>query len=597
MAIGDQTSQIQWWALPQQQMWLPSGVTQRQLTDYQRGLTQNMTPAMQDRISNFINQQRSTVPATSVTGTQNTPFLPVADQFNALTNQFQGAMPWVVNQIRALQNEYGTAMNAMDVIPNLYSGFESAMDPLYQNFMDINRNVGGSVVNQLLANRDNFMGQYWPQGEQRKRLDEYYMNLGNYLSSAAADDLAMLEAQGVQSWASLWAQRASRSQAMQQNLQRFVEAKQREVVDYDNLYKTLNQYEQEFIKQYADSNDKFIIDAYRNLINYKNAIGQNLLNAQQELLIAWWVWWWAWWVWWTGGAWAGTWTGTWTGTETGTGTGTGATTWTWTWTWTGTWTTTPTSPITSVRRLTPQEEMALNSPFLGDTLPLWTTTQRATQPAGSTQPVWVAVRQPNIDQRMLAPVSEATPTRPTIVPTPRQMTEYAQGRTANMSTALIRSIQYYRANPQEYANLNQWPQSSATPQQLSQLNAINTMNAWLASGGVAPLTPQQLMNLNSPLSTSANQALTAQAIQNAARQNPPVSEAVPTRPTIIPTQRQMQDYARWLTGGMSNALIRAIQYYRANPTQYPMLAQGSTTNPTISRLTPQQEMNLLRPMA
>jgi intein-encoded DNA endonuclease-like protein len=73
---------------------------------------------------------------------------------------------------------------------------------------------------------------------------------------------------------------------MQQNLQRFVEAKQREVVDYDNLYKTLNQYEQEFIKQYADSNDKFIIDAYRNLINYKNAIGQNLLNAQQELLIA-----------------------------------------------------------------------------------------------------------------------------------------------------------------------------------------------------------------------------------------------------------------------------------------------------------------------
>jgi hypothetical protein len=66
----------------------------------------------------------------------------------------------VVNQIRALQNEYGTAMNAMDVIPNLYSGFESAMDPLYQNFMGINRNVGGSVVNQLLANRDNFMGQY-----------------------------------------------------------------------------------------------------------------------------------------------------------------------------------------------------------------------------------------------------------------------------------------------------------------------------------------------------------------------------------------------------------------------------------------------------
>jgi hypothetical protein len=34
------------------------------------------------------------------------------------------------------------------------------------------------------------------------------MNLGNYLSSAAADDLAMMEAQGVQSGASFGAQRA-----------------------------------------------------------------------------------------------------------------------------------------------------------------------------------------------------------------------------------------------------------------------------------------------------------------------------------------------------------------------------------------------------
>lgn len=72
---------------------------------------------------------------------------------------------------------------------------------------------------------------------------------------------------------------------MRDQLERFTEAKQREVQDYDNLYKTLNDYEAQFVQAYADSNDRFIVDAYRNLVNYKNTIGQNLLNAQQELLV------------------------------------------------------------------------------------------------------------------------------------------------------------------------------------------------------------------------------------------------------------------------------------------------------------------------
>jgi hypothetical protein len=86
-----------------------------------------------------------------------------------------------------------------------------------------------------------------------------------------------------------------------------------------------------------------------------------------------------------------------------------------------------------------------------------------------------------------------------------------------MSTALIKAIQYYRANPQQYATAYQ---STATPRQVTQAN-VNAVQPLIQAGAntglirptavtpmnvsparqqtfVQPLTPQQQMNLLSP---------------------------------------------------------------------------------------------------
>jgi hypothetical protein len=51
-----------------------------------------------------------------------------------------------------------------------------------------------------------------------------------------------------------------------------VQYKKQEVTDYDNIYKTLNDYLSNYIKMYGDSKDARVKDTYAKILDWKNQL-------------------------------------------------------------------------------------------------------------------------------------------------------------------------------------------------------------------------------------------------------------------------------------------------------------------------------------
>lgn len=62
-----------------------------------------------------------------------------------------------------------------------------------------------------------------------------------------------------------------------------MKAQQQEIKDYESLYKTVNDYLNEFVKVYGDTKDKYTIDTYKQLLDFKNQLGTALVNANVAL--------------------------------------------------------------------------------------------------------------------------------------------------------------------------------------------------------------------------------------------------------------------------------------------------------------------------
>lgn len=60
-------------------------------------------------------------------------------------------------------------------------------------------------------------------------------------------------------------------------------AQQQEIKDYESMYKTVNDYLNQFVKVYGETNDKYLIDTYKQLLDFKNQLGTALVNANVTL--------------------------------------------------------------------------------------------------------------------------------------------------------------------------------------------------------------------------------------------------------------------------------------------------------------------------
>ncbi len=203
----------------------------------------------------------------------------LADNFN--TNYARN--PWVANRFQAVLNDYWQASKSQNQILDFFNQYEKAIDPYLNNYADANQKIWEDIVWKLNGLKDQFTSQYWPEGEQRKRMSDYYSSVADVLANEQVNTANEIDAQARQSWASLWATRNARNQALQNNLKLATEYKSKEVADYDNLYKTLNEYLKWYIEAYGNSQDKYVKDTYAKLLEFKNGLWSALLQTQAQL--------------------------------------------------------------------------------------------------------------------------------------------------------------------------------------------------------------------------------------------------------------------------------------------------------------------------
>lgn len=202
----------------------------------------------------------------------------IADKYN----MFAATNPSVANKFTAVANDYGQISDSQNQVLDFFRNYESAMNPYLNNYIDANSRISQDILWQLNTNKDTFMSQYWPEWEQRKRMQDYYNSIADVLASEQSATANEIDAQARQAGASLWATRAARNKALGTNLKLATDYKAKEVADYDNLYKTVNAYLSEFTKLYWWTQDAYVKDTYAKLLEFKNGLASALTNAQAQ---------------------------------------------------------------------------------------------------------------------------------------------------------------------------------------------------------------------------------------------------------------------------------------------------------------------------
>ena len=198
--------------------------------------------------------------------------------YDTYINQFS-SNPVMSNALKEQYNWYDQFSNTARNISNIYDNFYNTTDPYYNNFSRINQWLNQDIVGKLQSWLDTAYKQYWPKWEQTQRVANYYADLANNIAAQNAAQLWDIRASAVASWANAWAIRnATNKQLLDSNTQ-YMNLKQKEIENYDNIYKNLNAYIDNFISKYGNSQDKYVRDTYNQLLNYKTQIGQWYLNA------------------------------------------------------------------------------------------------------------------------------------------------------------------------------------------------------------------------------------------------------------------------------------------------------------------------------
>lgn len=179
---------------------------------------------------------------------------------------------------------------------NVYSNTANQIIDFYnQLWNDVARRemtlawVKGDLANRLFNGIDEsrayVMDMFWPNWTLTNEINKYYDDLWNYLATDAGRQAATIAAQGMHSWASLWAIRAQQNQAYNESFARYVQAKEQEINAKQQIASNLINYMSTLRKEYWDTTNNYIISQYQRANDLLNAISQSIAESGKE--IAW----------------------------------------------------------------------------------------------------------------------------------------------------------------------------------------------------------------------------------------------------------------------------------------------------------------------
>lgn len=200
-------------------------------------------------------------------------------------NQVKDTNPELYNKLLNLNNLYDSNfVGTANAIGNVYDAYNKTFNQNAQQLVDVNAKVGSDIAQRLWDLQTQVAQQYWPDWTLRKETDQYYKSLYQDLANQSSQTNIANQNDAISRWVDASVARNALAFNKNPQYEKYMQAKAQEVAQLDNLYKTYNQYLQNFLQQYWNTQDKYLIDVYKNIFNAREQIWQQLLNQQQSLL-------------------------------------------------------------------------------------------------------------------------------------------------------------------------------------------------------------------------------------------------------------------------------------------------------------------------
>ena len=223
------------------------------------------------------------IPETSTNTWQASAFTP------AETYKFRS--DWYYNQ---WDNVLWDAYKALRTWSDAFSNIAKQVNDFYSQYWDdvYKREMALGWVKSDLANRlywdmnqqrQYIMDTFWPNWSLTNEINQYYDDLGNYLSTDAWRQAAAIAAQWIHSWASLWAIRAQQNNAYNESFARYVQAKEQELNAKQQIATNLINYMSTLRQEYWDTTNQYIISQYQRANDLLNAISKSIAEVNAEI--------------------------------------------------------------------------------------------------------------------------------------------------------------------------------------------------------------------------------------------------------------------------------------------------------------------------
>lgn len=224
-----------------------------------------------------------TVSTTTPTQTFSNPFS-TSDMLNQRYQSYSNLWDTnLANQYKTLWDEHNAYSDTANKINDFYNILSNDVAWRSQNEINMWLNLANQLNTDLANQREYIWNTFGPQWTLTNEINTYYDDLSNYLASDAWRQEALIDAEWVHSWASLWALRAQRSKAYDESFNRYVQAKEQEVNAKLNIQNQLMNYMSQLRQEYWNTNNQYVIAMYQRANDLLNTISNSLASANAEI--------------------------------------------------------------------------------------------------------------------------------------------------------------------------------------------------------------------------------------------------------------------------------------------------------------------------
>lgn len=196
--------------------------------------------------------------------------------------QAQG-LEWLANSYRTLNKENNIYNNTANKITDYYTALANDINSRENALAQRKESLANQLSQDIANQRQYVMDYFGPNWIFTNEINKYYDESGNYLASEAGRQMAMANAEWIQSGASLWAQRAARNEAYNNAFQNYLKVKEQELAAKINISNQLINYMQTLRQEYWDTQNEFVISQYQRANDLLNTISQSMAESQASI--------------------------------------------------------------------------------------------------------------------------------------------------------------------------------------------------------------------------------------------------------------------------------------------------------------------------